>query len=239
MRGWPSGGGCRPGRRAAGREGSGGRRRRARGGRRSAASGRSHRALRPAKTLTLKRLGSRPEAACASRATRASSARSGCIAWVLKPSPWRPAMPAMRGPKPATTMGGGGSGRRKPDGRSSRNCDPTKLDSSPLQSRRSTCAVSATRSARTRSGETSMLSASCSRAYDIERVAPAPRPRSRRPPETCWSVAAMLASSPGCRRPVLSTSGPSVRRCVASASAVSVVQASGTPASACSSGSRR
>ena len=49
----------------------------------------------------------------------------------------------------------------------------------------------------------------------------------------------MLARSPGWRFDTLSTSGPSATRRVASASAVSVVQASGTPAGDPPCGSRR
>src|SRR5215831_19091476 len=75
-------------------------------------SARSQAEARPAKTLRLKREGSRPAAWCSSRAMRPTSVSWGWRACVLKPSPYLPAMAAMRGPKPPITMGGAGSQRR-------------------------------------------------------------------------------------------------------------------------------
>ena len=67
-------------------------------------------------------------------------------------------------------IGGGGSGRRKPD--------------SPDQSRRMRPIASTTRSARTLSRSTAWPMAACSTAYGVRRFPPAPRPRSNRPPDT-------------------------------------------------------
>src|SRR5438552_1163339 len=77
---------------------------------------------------------------------------------------------AMRGPKPPTMIGGGGSGRRNPD--------------SPDQSRRITSIASTTRRARASSRSTACPSTACSTAYGVRRLPPAPSPRSNRPPET-------------------------------------------------------
>ena len=55
---------------------------------------------------------------------------------------------------------------------------------------------------------------------------PAPSPSSSRPSETMSSVAAMLASTAGCRYTMPVTSTPTRRRRVACASAVSVIQPS-------------
>ncbi len=97
-------------------------------------SGRSQRSSSPANTVTMKRAASRPAAACSSRARRTRSPSRGCIACVLNPSACRPAMPAIRGPKPPTMIDGGGSGFRNPD------C--------PDQSRRMSSIASTTRRAR-------------------------------------------------------------------------------------------
>src|SRR5262245_57069138 len=64
-------------------------------------------------------------------------------------------------------------------------------------------------------------------------------PSSKRPPDTAWNVAAMLASTPGGRLATLRTSGPSISRWVMAASAVSTVHASGTPEPSGASVSRR
>src|SRR5438128_148038 len=103
-------------------------------------SGRSQRSSIPANTVTMNRSTSRPAAARSSRAVRTRSPSRGCIACVLNPSAWRPAMPAIRGPKPPTMIGGEGSGFRNPD------C--------PDQSRRMTSIASTTRRARISSRST-------------------------------------------------------------------------------------
>src|SRR5882762_4468979 len=133
-------------------------------------SGRSMRSSSPVNTVTTNRDASRPAAVCSSRARWTSAPSCGWKACVLKPSACRPAMAAIRGPKPPTMIGGGGSGRRKPD--------------APAHSRRMSVMASTTRCARTASPSTDWPMAVCSTAYGVRRLPPAPSPRSNRPPET-------------------------------------------------------
>ena len=81
---------------------------------RAGESASSHCSSNAAYTVTRKRVASRPALAHASRAVPTSSRRRGCPAGTLIPSPTRPAISAIFGPKAAITTGGGGSGRRNP-----------------------------------------------------------------------------------------------------------------------------
>ena len=69
--------------------------------------------------------------------------------------------------------------------------------------------------------------ASCSAANVLVGDAPAPRPSTNRPPEMFCTVAAALASTPGCLLPTLATSGPMLIVEVIAANAPSKVKHSG------------
>src|SRR3954471_15911618 len=161
--------------------------------------------------------GARPDAAWAERAVSSKRGRLG-PAGALMPSPRRPASSAIFGPKPPTITGTGGSGRRK----------PRAPPAAPVHTWRSVPTAASTARRRPRSPATGRPSATCSAAYGVPRPPPAPIPRSRRPPLTSCSVAAMTAKVPGSRLATLSTSEPSMTLGTAAASALRIVQHSST-----------
>ena len=183
-----------------------------RGGRPVPPSGPTGR-LGGAETVTRNRSGSPPASAWAERAT-SSSAGSRGPPGRLTPSPTAPASAAILGPNPPTTMGGTGSGRRKPSA-------PPRW---PRHTALSVATWSATSARRRASPDTSRPSASCSAAYGVSRPPPAPMPSRSRPPLSSWSVAAMTANVPARPFATLSTSGPTMMRGTVALIAESVVQ---------------
>ena len=155
----------------------------------------------------------------ASRVAARISFTRGWSARTLIPSVRADAICASAMELTPTITGGRGTGSGKPTYRSSRSGDH-------IASMRSSVAMS--RRCRSSSAAGTAMSSACnSRANRLVGDAPAPNPSMNRPSDICWTVAAALATMPGCRVPVLTTSDPSPIREVTAARPPSVVKHSG------------